>query len=287
MTHRDPFKKLFEDWAKRGSPIPPNASPEERELWVGLAEAERQRAELEADWEAFERDLFGGLEPWQYQFAVGGEIEVERLVFDFLEAERRGAKLLAWPSRDQVQAMRQGLSEIDRLAVSGELDAYQADLRKDLEGTINVESVEAEKRWVMAQLRATRNINKGSEKVKSETDRLARLNFGYRPSKEGDPAQPYSFPKDKRPVMDLLLEDIPEFSPPPGRPKISLPWETPKRQREINYVRTLILRDGLSQAKAAKRAAEATGADKEGNRAKDIAKLFRRKMGLRPPNMGE
>ncbi|OAN82962.1 hypothetical protein A8B81_08210 [Sulfitobacter pontiacus] len=285
MSQSDPWKALFDDWAKRGSPIPENEAVDDRPLWEGMRDAYRFKGEVEAleGFEDFERELYGGLELWQHQLAINGEIGVEKIVFEYLKTPTSDANSRVWPSLVQVETMRHGLAKVDRLAIAGELDAYQVNLRKHLYGSLNVENIEAEKRWVMAQLRATQNINKGSDRVKAETNRLARLNFGYRPSKKTSVAQPWSFPKEKRPAMDLLLEDIPDFSPPRGKPKKELPlsWAGADTLAQLDDMRIKVMGRGLSRNTAAKEVAAELKPPRNPEYYKTILNHFSQRMKLR------
>lgn len=285
MAQNDPWGSLFADWVRHGCKIPEDATPEERMAWKGLRDVERFRSEVAAlgEFDNIERKLYRGLEPWQYHFAIGGELEVERIVFEFLEARRSGVEMHVWPSEVQVEAMRRGLVEIDRLAVRGELESYRRELRSRLERTLSFSEIEGNTGWITAQARAMRNLNQGNDQVKAETDLVARLAFGYRPSKIGDPARTWSFSKEKRPQMDLLSEYIPAFSPPRGKnhKTLTLTWAGEQTIALLDAMRSKVLGAGMSRKAAAKEVAGELAYPRNPEYYKTILNHFRQRMRLR------
>jgi hypothetical protein len=176
------------------------------------------------------------------------------------------------------------LWEIDQHVAANTLPEFRAEIQSRFGGVPAEDEAmrqwKVEKPWIDRYVNMIRVLDGKDCDAKRKAENLVTRQLGYQRGKNGEGTTITNFAVHPRLEMETLAT-IEQFRPPANRPKQPVPWGTPKRQRETNEMRNLILGSGSSQTKAAAKVAGEAGEDGGGHHPKDLTKLFRAKMKLR------
>jgi len=214
-------------------------------------------------------------------FLAEDEIGVEAEVWRYDQTEP--ALRPVWPDADEIENFRVCLFEIDGHAIAGTLDSFRADIACRIDPQKNEKRLDQnwqlEGPWIGEWVNLWRVMNGPENEHRSRATKLCERFLGLTDSPAGTA---FSLGNLRRhPRLELeLLQSMPRYKRPRGRPSTSVPWATQKSQSAMNDIR-LRCSNGVNVAEAARQCAEDFEKNDSDDRSKDLAKLYRKKTALR------